>query len=112
MKQKELEKIKITHKFDCWEDFDLSNKSIYDKILRNKVVISKMLIDEIKCFFEENDIYGIMPDFYAKKFDYSEKCRNKKFQKFCDYFRKYIEYRIHTGFESSCLCHHKVTEGN
>lgn len=106
MKQRELKKIKITHKFDCWEDFDLSNKSIYERILANKVTIAKTLINEAKCFFEANGIYDsheIMPDFDAKKFDYSEKCRNNKFQKFCNYFREYIDCWVNYKIDSPSL---------
>lgn len=103
MKQKELEKFDVIHAFDCWEDFDLSNKSIYNRILSNKIVIAKALINEIKCFFEEKGIYEIMPDFDVKKHYYSEKCRNKKFQKFCAYFRQYIEYWNQAKIESPSL---------
>ena len=103
MKQKELGQIKITHKHDCWDDFNLSNKSIYETVLKNKIVNAKTLIKEIECFCEEYGIYEITPDFDAKKFDYSEKCKNKKFQKFCDYFRKYIEHWIRYGIESQAL---------
>lgn len=73
----------------------------------DKAFVSKSLIEEIKCFFEANGIYDIIPDFDAKKFDYSEKCSNRKFQKFCDYFREYIEYWIHSEIESPSLKNYK-----
>lgn len=109
MTQKDYKKITIKHKYNDQEDFNLSNRSIFERFCTsNKVLIAESLIDEIRCFFEANGVSVVFLDYEPWTTDYPwltylNISHMRDFRNYCAYVREYISYWMHDELMSEAL---------